>query len=413
MFDHLEIYSPRERWAVGLADLGLSALALPDRLLRDRDRRRLAPRRVLLLRLERIGDLLMTLGAIRAVRAAAPDAAIDLVVGSWNEAIARLVQEVTLVETLDLPWLARGAGATPWQALPARAQAWRSREYDLAINFEGDVRSHALMRMSGAGRRVGFGHAGGAALLTDVVAHDAGLHVADNGLALVERAFELAPGSLPGPRTARGAAAWRLAPPEAARGAARAVVAQLAGSASALEAPWLAVHAPAGRQVKQWPPDRFADAAAALARRMGAMVVLTGEPADAALVADIETRLRAAGTPTVTVQGIDLVLLAALLEQCRLLLTADTGPMHLAAAVGTPVVAVFGPSRPWQYGPLIEPHRVVRVDLPCSPCNRIRLPPARCQGGVPDCLAAVDTASVVAAGLSLLSAVHPAVTPAR
>jgi ADP-heptose:LPS heptosyltransferase len=165
--------------------------------------------------------------------------------------------------------------------------------------------------------------------------------------------------------------------------------------------------------VKQWPPDRFADAAAALARRMGAMVVLTGEPADAALVAGIETRLRAAGTPTVRVQGIDLVLLAALLEQCRLLLTADTGPMHLAAAVGTPVVAVFGPSRPWQYGPLIEPHRVVRVDLPCSPCNRIRLPPARCQGGVPDCLAAVDTASVIAAGLSLLSTVQPAVTPGR
>jgi ADP-heptose:LPS heptosyltransferase len=77
--------------------------------------------------------------------------------------------------------------------------------------------------------------------------------------------------------------------------------------------------------------------------------------------------------------------------------------MHLAAAVGTPVLAVFGPSMPWRYGPLVEPSRVVRVDLPCSPCNRIRLPPERCQGHTPDCLAEVHVEAVVAAGRSLLA----------
>ena len=94
-------------------------------------------------------------------------------------------------------------------------------------------------------------------------------------------------------------------------------------------------------------------------------------------------------------------MLAAVLHAAALLLTGDTGPMHLAAAVGTPVLAVFGPSMPWRYGPLVEPHRVVRVDLPCSPCNRIRLPPERCQGHTPDCLAEVHVEAVVAAGRSL------------
>jgi hypothetical protein len=58
---------------------------------------------------------------------------------------------------------------------------------------------------------------------------------------------------------------------------------------------------------------------------------------------------------------------------------------------------------PWRYAPLVEPHRIVRVDLPCSPCNRIRLPPERCRGHVPDCLDQVTTDAVIAAGRELLN----------
>src|SRR5690606_12334555 len=187
MFEHLDIYSPRERVAVGLADLGLRAVAAAW------PRRRAAvaqPRRILLLRLERIGDLLMSLGAIRAVRRAAPDARIDLVVGSWNEPIARLLPEVTDVETLDAPWLARN-GRGSMRELIARASSWGARDYDLAINFEGDIRSNLLPFIAGSARRVGFVHAGGGPLLTDVVEHDPRRHVADGGLRLVERAFDM------------------------------------------------------------------------------------------------------------------------------------------------------------------------------------------------------------------------------
>ncbi|HEX7085688.1 MAG TPA: glycosyltransferase family 9 protein [Vicinamibacterales bacterium] len=401
MFEHLDIYSPRERVAVGLADLGLRAVAAWPR-------RRPAvgtPRRILLLRLERIGDLLMSIGAIRAVRRAAPDARIDLVVGSWNEPIARLLREVDEVEILDAPWLARN-GRGSMRELVARASRWRARGYDLAINFEGDIRSNLLPWIAGAPRRVGFVHAGGGPLLTDRVAHDPRRHVADGGLRLVERAFAMPAGALSS--VENGTDAWRLSVPEQARAAAsRVLESTLPGGA-----PIVAVHVGAGRVVKQWPPERFGEAAAILAREHGVGLLFTGTPDEAALADAAMARARELGAQAASLSGgTDLVLLAAVLEQCRLLVTGDTGPMHLASAVGTPLVAIFGPSMPWRYGP-IGPARVVRIDLPCSPCNRIRRPPRRCTGVVPDCLAGIGVDAVVAAARELLGGQTTRLQPA-
>ena len=86
------------------------------------------------------------------------------------------------------------------------------------------------------------------------------------------------------------------------------------------------------------------------------------------------------------------------------MITGDTGPMHIAHAVGTPIVAVFGPSDPRRYAPRGGLDRIIRVDLPCAPCNRIRLPPARCTGVTPDCLALVEPERVLDAALSILEA---------
>ena len=99
---------------------------------------------------------------------------------------------------------------------------------------------------------------------------------------------------------------------------------------------------------------------------------------------------------------VDVGALAAVMARLDLLLTVDTGPMHLASAVGTPVVAIFGPSDPARYAPTGPRDHVVRVDLPCSPCNRIRQPPARCVGHTPDCLRAVTATDVLRAVDSVL-----------
>jgi ADP-heptose:LPS heptosyltransferase len=104
-----------------------------------------------------------------------------------------------------------------------------------------------------------------------------------------------------------------------------------------------------------------------------------------------------------------LVDLAALLARCTLYVTGDTGPMHLAAAVGTPVVAVFGPSDPRRYAPLVQHRRVVQIHetLPCAPCNKIRLPPAHCRGVTPACLDNLSPDLVYAAARALFDEVRP------
>jgi ADP-heptose:LPS heptosyltransferase len=361
------------------------------------------PRRILLLRLERIGDFLMSLGAIRSVREYAPHAVIDLVVGSWNADLAQLVPGIDRVEVLDTPWLVRGNGARLSRTrMWLRTQRWRSQHYDLAINFEGDIRSHMLMAASLARRRVGFPMAGGGALLTDPVVHDPRRHTAANALALVERAFDLEPRSLPGPLEPKGRALWRLDLPASARAAADDALAA-AGVPKDSAQPLIAVHVPGGRAIKQWPVDRFAETASRLARETGARIVFTGSSADREQVSRA-VGLLADGTPAhVVAADLPLPVAGAILARARLVVTGDTGPMHLAAAVGTPIVGVFGPSDPLRYAPLSTCSRVVRVDLPCSPCNRIRLPPARCVGHTPDCLEHVSTDRVTAAAFELLA----------
>jgi lipopolysaccharide heptosyltransferase II len=396
VFRHLDIYDRRERLLVGSADAVLQVARWPLGLLR-RPRSR-EPSRVLLLRLERIGDLLMSLGAIRIVRKLAPHAVIDLVIGSWNQPIAQLVTEVDRVETFDAFWLARGGGFSAARMI-GRAGRWRGQHYDLAINFEGDIRSHILMAASLARRRVGFDMAGGGPLLTDRVQHDPRRHTALNALALVERAFGLPGGSLPGPADPAGRDLWRIAVPAAAHDA---LAARLGQERLPPEGPWIAVHIPGGRSIKQWPPERFAEAARVIASEMDATVFLTGASADRTVVESVIQMLRPSVRVFNLAGDLDLLGVAALFRRCALLITGDTGPMHLAAAIDTPVVGVFGPSDPVRYAPLTPHARVVRIDLPCSPCNRIRKPPARCVDHTPDCLEGIDSAAVIAAARDLL-----------
>jgi len=128
---------------------------------------------------------------------------------------------------------------------------------------------------------------------------------------------------------------------------------------------------------------------------------LTGAKTDRPLVDAVAAQL--GGISSIDVCGtLDLVDLAAVLSRLDVLVTGDTGPMHLAAAVSTPVVALFGPADPRRFGPSSPLQRILRVDLPCSPCGLVRLPPERCRGHVPDCMDGIRVDMVVAATLEVL-----------
>jgi ADP-heptose:LPS heptosyltransferase len=386
----LTITDRRERALVKTAD----ALLAPAAWLRLGRTRPHSPVRIVCLRLERIGDLMMTLPAFADLKRAFPSAMIDLVVGRWNREIAGAIPRIDRVETLDAAWLSRDGTGEGVLGLARAAQRWSARRYHLAVNFEPDIRSNIVMAAMGASWNVGFVSGGGGALLDTALDYDVTIHTSDNARALVaavaprigseDRACER---NQPGRVFNSGTG---LDIPDAHREEAAQLLARFDG------APKIGVHVSGGRAIKQWPIERFRDVAERLVRDRAAAIVLTGTPADRAQVDVVRAALPAARVLDLS-GDVSLLTVAAVLERLDLFVTGDTGPMHVAHAAGTPVVAVFGPSQPGRYEPRGVRDRVVRIDLPCSPCNRIRRPPERCAGHTPDCLARVETSAVLAA----------------
>jgi ADP-heptose:LPS heptosyltransferase len=232
-------------------------------------------------------------------------------------------------------------------------------------------------------------------VLTDAIAPDPRAHIAENAKALVARAFEPLRGST---AEVSGASGPLLDIPEHARRTAAQLVAMPQDGT-----PVVGIQPATGRRVKEWDPARFAEIGSHIARTRGATIVLIGSTSDAAVL----DAVRAAWPPDVPLielpRDVDLVVLAAVLERLSLFITGDTGPMHLAAAVDTPVLAIFGPSLPTRYAPLSARSRIVRIDIHCSPCNLMRQPPARCLDRVPDCLAGITSADVLRAANEMLN----------
>ena len=394
MFEHLQIDSRHERRLVGAADLVLAPWAAINAWRQPAADDELPPRRVLLFRLERIGDLLMTLRAIAAIRARLPDAELRLVVGSWNAPLAHCMQAVDAVETFDVPWLSRERPGSTLRTAAAQSAAWRRHRFDLAINFEPDIRTNALLAASGARRRGGFVSGGGGGFLTDVLDYNRNIHSAANAQRLVDRL--LPPDRSPPIADSRNRIPLLI--PRAAREAATRLLA-----AHDCSGRLIGINPGAGRLIKEWPPERFAAVAATLAADDGATIALLGAEDDRAQADGVRQALPSEVALIDIVGQVPLLELAAVLTRLAVLITGDTGPAHLAAAVETPVVAIFGPTDPNRYRPLTPHAEVVHADLWCRPCGRLRRPPKRCTHGAPDCLTGVETGAVVAAARRLIA----------
>jgi ADP-heptose:LPS heptosyltransferase len=382
------VYDTRERVLLGILDAPGRAVAA----LRGRSRPASpapdALREVLVLRLDRIGDVVMSLPALADLRAALPRARIRLAVGRWSEEIARSAP-VDEVLVWSAPWVGRPhEGAEGHPALLRRARALAAERLDLALDLQGDVRANVLLWLTGAGRRVGYANTGGAYLLHEVVPLDETVSWVEQN----RRAVAAAIGSTPG--------ATRVDPAtEADREAGRRVL-DAAGLGG--RRPLVGIHPSGGRRIKQWDVSRWAEVAARLQAELGAAVVVTGAAADRELAAALLGRVPAA----VDLSGrLSLRETLGVLAGLDLFLSPDTGPMHLACAVGTPSVSVFGPSDPARYfSGAGERHVVVRRELWCAPCNLIRKPPAECDVAEgPECLRAVTVEEVYAVAARLLA----------
>ncbi|MBW1768896.1 MAG: glycosyltransferase family 9 protein, partial [Deltaproteobacteria bacterium] len=140
--------------------------------------------------------------------------------------------------------------------------------------------------------------------------------------------------------------------------------------------PLVAINPIAKWRTKLWRPERFAILADRIRDEMGCEVIFTGSNLDEQIIGDITAMMKA--RPLNLAGQTNLKELAYFYSRCKLLITTDTGPMHMAAAMGCSVVALFGPTAPWRTGPYGKGHKVIRADVECSPCFKKRCEHTKC-----------------------------------
>lgn len=334
--------------------------------------------RVLLVRLSALGDVLFSLETLAALRRARPDLHVDFLVGDGCASILA-----------NHPWIERVLvhPRRRQRALPGALRELRRRRYDVALDLHGILKSALQMRAARARLRVGFAPPRareGAHLLYDraVPLPSPIPHRAEQGLVLLRALglrVEPAPVVLPAPPP-HGPPVWS----DEERGH----VVVLHPGTSRFAA------------FKRWPPDRYAELAARLSRR-GIPVAVSYGPGERPL-ADVVLEAAPAARP-IDGAALGLPALARCLGEAALVVAADTGPLHLAAAAGARVLALFGPKDPAIYGPRGPGHRVLLHDVPCRPCTR-----RDCV--TPQCVLGITVADVERSALELLEA--PAREPA-
>jgi heptosyltransferase-1 len=329
--------------------------------------------RVLIVRVGAMGDVLHTLPAVTALRRARPDATIDWVIDRRWEALVQgdereAVDRAIVVDVRR--WKARPfAWSTLRDFLDFRKLQGR---YDFVVDVQGTLRSALIAWLSnGRGEVAGFSapRETAAVRFYDRTFDRAGQHIVEQNCALLSRALQipLAPVSVAIPRTA-----W----------------AENWAEQEAVQRRPMAVLAPsAGWRGKQWAPARFGQLAGHL-RERGFDVVVNAARKDDALAQEVVSASDgAARTVVCNVAG-----LIALMRRADLCVSGDSGPLHLAAALAVPVVALFGPTSPERNGPWGPgPQRVLRSPLSETTYKRLDTPDPGLESlSIGDVLGAID-----------------------
>ena len=311
------------------------------------------PQRILLIQLSAIGDTILAIPTIRAIRNRYPNAHLAMIASSIN------LQYLEGCPYIDqrIPCRLETVMKSP-RNLIAFIMVLRRQKFDWAIDFEHWPRFSALIAYgSGASRRIGFRSAAQHRhfLFSDVVEHVPGQHEVVNFLRIAEL--------LECPMRGQDLEVWL-------KRADQEWVTEFFDEMDVdSNRPVIAIHPEAGRRDeprRRFPQDRYVAVANALIERYQAQIILTGTPSEIELSQQIASQ---AGPPCVVAAGkTDINQLAALFANADFVICGNCGPMHLAAAAGTPVVALHGPTNPLQWGPWGIGHTILHVDVPCSPC---------------------------------------------
>ena len=335
------------------------------------------PTRVLVIRLSSLGDILLTTPVLRLLREYYPEAQIDfLTKATYRDILCAnpCIDRLLLLE--------------PQQGLWKLLGSLRQTRYDVVVDLHRTLRSRLLSRGLLARRKLTYAKR--------TLRRAFLVHLGWNTLRTMTPVPELyaAPLRRLGITTALPPLEMHLT--AESREAMRSYVQQ--ELSESVGRPLLAVAPGAHWATKRWPVERFATAAEALAQTQGAAVVVLGSGKEAQLAQELCQRL---SVPVLNSTGqLSLMHTAALLQQCHLLLSNDSGLMHMATALRVPVVAIFGPTvQEFGFYPFKGCAQVVSAALPCRPCSTKGS--RRCPRGHHHCMQQVTVAQVCAAAHTL------------
>lgn len=345
-------------------------------------------KRALVTKLRHHGDVLLTTPVFSLLKARAPQLEIDALIYAETADMLTLHPAVSQVHMIDREWKKRGIAvqaAKEWTLL----RAMDKRHYDLIVHLTEHPRGAWLSQLLRPTWSVAPAH--DRALWKQSFSHIYPLtrhtprHTVETNLDALRRL---------GFQPTEAEKKLVLVPGKVADDK----IDDMLSQANVQRGKFIHIHPTSRWFFKTWPADRMADLILALGKA-GHRVVLSAAPAqnERAMITAIKERLKA---PVVDFTGmLSLKELAALTSRARLFIGVDSAPMHMAAAVGTPTVALFGPSGEHQWGPWGVPHRLVTSDHPCRPCGN-----DGCGGSkVSECLTTLPVERVLAAANELLA----------
>jgi lipopolysaccharide heptosyltransferase II len=347
-----------------------------------------AARRVLCVRLDAMGDVLMTAPALRAVKEALAGRHVTLLTSPSGARAAAMIPWVDDVLVYDAPWMKATAPRPDPTPDRAMIEGLGRARFDGAIVFtvysQNPLPAALLCYLAGIPLRLAHCRENPYQLLTHWVAdREPACGVRHE----VQRQLDLV--SAIGCRTDDARLAVRISPK-----ARRRVGSWLQAHGLADGRPWIVLHAGSTAPSRRYAPESYAEVARRLVIEHGINVVFTGEEPERSDIEAIRRGMAGASSLS-TVGEWDLGELAALLERAPLLVSNNTGPVHVAAAVGTPVVDLYALTNP-QHTPWGVAHRVLSHDVPCKYCYK-----SVCPEGHHDCLRRITPQQVVNAVLEL------------
>ena len=316
------------------------------------------PKRILVIRADRIGDMILTTPIFKSLKERYPHSNVTCMASTLSSELVEGNPHIDELLVYDPPWFDRKKGKKEFHDYLNVLRLIRNRRFDMAIDLRGNIFNFFfLMFLAGIQQRVSFDAAFGAFLLTCAVPFEKNKHETDYFFDIVK--------ALGGKSEPEPQAALILAEGEREY-AEKYFYSQNITQDDVI----IALHPGAGenRIYKRWPEDRYCELGKVLVKRFDAKIIITGSKAEIDLASRIKNQI---GKNAILAAGeiCHLKHLAAVLKKCYVCIGTSTGTIHVAAAVGTPVIVLCGPEDPRRWRPLGDNHILIEKEVPCRPCR--------------------------------------------